>query len=97
MVDSSSGIVLLGSKKNVVGSTGKGGCSYRRLISVRAWVVASVCIMSLLSIVVAPLISWRWVLGSLGPLNTLISGSRGPEIVGALNHLALWGRKSLSN
>jgi hypothetical protein len=37
------------------------------------------------------------VLSSLGPLNILISSSRDLEIVGVLNHLTLWGRKSLSN
>jgi hypothetical protein len=41
--------------------------------------------------------SRRWVLSSLGPLNILISSSKGLEIVGALNHLALRGRESLSS
>jgi hypothetical protein len=53
--------------------------------------------MSLLSIVVAPMISLQRVLGSLGPLNTLIPSIRNLEIVGALNHLMLQGRKSLSS
>jgi hypothetical protein len=36
-------------------------------------------------------------LGSLGPLNTLIPSSRSLEVVGALNHLMLWGKESLSS
>jgi hypothetical protein len=36
-------------------------------------------------------------LGSLGSLNTLIPSSRSLEVVGALNHLTLWGRISLSS
>jgi hypothetical protein len=57
---------------------------------------ASVGIMSLVSIVVAPTICLQWVLGSLGTLNTLISSGRSLEIVGVLNHLSLRGGKSLS-
>jgi hypothetical protein len=53
--------------------------------------------MTLLSIGKAPLISLQWVLGGLRPLSTLISGSRGLEVVGALNYLALQGKKSLSS
>jgi hypothetical protein len=58
---------------------------------------ASVGIISLVSIVVAPMICLQWVLGTLGPLNALISSSRSLESVGALNHLTLWGGKSLSS
>jgi hypothetical protein len=53
--------------------------------------------MSLFTTTIAPMVSLLWVLGSLGPLNTLIPSSRGLEIVGALNHLMLWGRESLSS
>jgi hypothetical protein len=53
--------------------------------------------MSLFTTTIAPMVSFLWVLGSLGPLNTLIPSSRGLEIVGALNHLMLWGRESLSS
>jgi hypothetical protein len=50
---------------------------------------ASVGVMSLFTTVVAPTISLLWVLGSLGPLNTLITSSKSLEIVGALNPLTL--------
>jgi hypothetical protein len=53
--------------------------------------------MSLLTIAIAPTVSLLWVLGSLGSLNTLIPSSRSLEVVGALNHLMLWGRESLSS
>jgi hypothetical protein len=36
-------------------------------------------------------------LEQLGPLNILFFSNRGLEIVGALNHLTLWGRESLSS
>jgi hypothetical protein len=82
---------------NRVGSTSGGRCSSSSLIGTGARVGASVGVMSLVSTVVAPTISLQWVLGSLGPLNTLIPSSRSLEIVGALNHLTLWGGKSLSS
>jgi hypothetical protein len=97
MVNSPMSIVLLGSNRNRVGSTGRGRCSSSSLISMTAWIGASVVIMSLLFTVVAPTINLQWVLGSLGPLNTLIPNSRTLEIVGELNHLTLRGRKSLSS
>jgi hypothetical protein len=50
---------------------------------------ASVGVMSLLSRVVAPMISLLRVLGRLSPLNTLILSNKSLEIVGALNHLTL--------
>jgi hypothetical protein len=53
--------------------------------------------MSLVSTVVAPTICLQWVLGSLGPLNTLISSGMSLVIVGVLNHLSLRGGKSLSS
>jgi hypothetical protein len=58
---------------------------------------ASVGIMSLFTTFVAPMISLLRVLGRLGPLNTLIPSSRSLVIVGAVNHLMLWGRESLSS
>jgi hypothetical protein len=91
MVNSSMSIVLLGSNWNRVGSTGRGRCSSSSLISTVARIGTSASIMSLLSTVVAPTISLQQVLGSLGPLHTLIPSSKGLEIVGALNHLTLWG------
>jgi hypothetical protein len=90
-------MVLLGSNRNRVGSTGRGRCSYSRLIDTSAWIGALIGVMSLFTTVIAPTISLLRVLGSLGPLNTLIPSSRGLEIVGALNHLMLWGRESLSS
>jgi hypothetical protein len=97
MIDSPMGIVLLGSNRNRVGSTGRGSCNYCGLIGMSARIGASVGIMSLFSTIVAPTISLLQVLGSLGSLNTLIPSSRSLEIVGALNHLMLQCRESLSS
>jgi hypothetical protein len=88
MVDSPSIIVLPGSNMNIVGSTGKGRCSYSGLIRVRLRIRASIGKMIFISIGIALPFSLHWVLGSLGPLNILISGSRGLEVFGALNHMA---------
>jgi hypothetical protein len=97
MIDSPMGVVLLGSNKNRVGSTGRGRCSYCRLIGMSARIGASAGIMSLFSTILAPTISLLWVLGSSGSLNTMIPSSRSLEIVEVLNHLTLWGRESLSS
>jgi hypothetical protein len=72
MVDSPTSIVLLSSYRNRVGSTSGDRCSSSSRISTGAWIGASVGIMPLSSIVVAPMISLQWVLGSLDPLNILI-------------------------
>jgi hypothetical protein len=95
MVDSPMSIALLGSNRNIVVSTIRGRCSSSSLISTVAQIGASVGLMSLLSTVVVPMISLQQVLGSLGTLNTLIPSSRSLEIIGALNHITLWGRESL--
>jgi hypothetical protein len=97
MIDSPMGVVLLGSNRNRISSTGRGRCSYSGLIGMSAQIGASVGMMFLFTAVVAPMISLLQVLGSLGPLNTLIPSSRRMEIVGVLNHLTLRGRESLSN
>jgi hypothetical protein len=97
MVDSPTSIVLLGSNRNKIVSTGRGKCSCRGLISISARIRASVGIMSLFTTVEAPMISLRQVLGSLGPLNILTFSSMSLEIVGALNHLVLCSRESLSS
>jgi hypothetical protein len=97
MVDSPMGVVLLGSNRNRVGSTGRGRCSYSRLIGTSARNGASVGVMSPFTIVLAPTISLVRVLDSLGPLNTLIPSSRSLEIIAVLNHLTLWGRESLTS
>jgi hypothetical protein len=97
MIDSPIGVVLLGSNRNIVGFTGRDRCSYSGLISTSARIRASVGVMSLFTIIIAPTTSLLWVLGSLGPLNTLIPSSRSLKIIGALNHLTLWGRESLSS
>jgi hypothetical protein len=47
--------------------------------------------------VIAPTVSLLRVLGSLGSLNILIPSSWSLEVVGALNHLTLRGRESLSS
>jgi hypothetical protein len=97
MIDSPTGVVLLGSNRSRVGSRGRGRCSYSRLIDTSAWIGASIGVMSLFTTVIAPTISLLWVLASLGSLNTLIPSSRSLEVVRALNHLTLWGRESLSS
>jgi hypothetical protein len=97
MIDSPTGIVLFGSNRNRIGSTGRGRCSYSRLIDTSAWIGASIGIMSLFTVVIAPTVSLLRLLGSLGSLNTLISSSRSLEIIGVLNHLTLWGRDFLAN
>jgi hypothetical protein len=97
VINSPMGIVLLGSNKNRVGSTGRGSCSCSKLISMSARIGASIVIMSLFTTVVACLISLYLVLGSTGPLNALIPSSSSLEIVGTLNHLTLWCRESLSS
>jgi hypothetical protein len=97
MIDSPTGVVLLGSNRNRVGSTGRGRCSYSRLIDTSAWIGTLIGVMSLFTTVIAPTISLLRVLGSLSSLNTLIHSSRSLEVVGALNHLTLRGREYLSS
>jgi hypothetical protein len=97
MIDSPTGVVLLGSNRNRIGSTGRGRCSYSRPIDTSARIGASIGVMSLFTTVIAHTISLLQVLGRMGSLNTLIPGSRSLEVVGALNHLTLWGRESLSS
>jgi hypothetical protein len=95
MIDSPTGIVLLGSYRNRVGSMGRG--SYSWLIDTSAQIGASIGVMSLFTTVIAPTVSLFRVLGSLGSLKTLIPSSRSLEVIGALNHMTLWGRESLSS
>jgi hypothetical protein len=97
MIDSPTGVVLLGSNRNRVGSMGRGRCSYSRLINTSAQIGALIGIMSLFTTIIAPTVSLLRVLGSLGSLNTLIPSSRSLEVVWALNHLTLRGRESLSS
>jgi hypothetical protein len=97
MIDSPMGVVLLGSNRNRIGSTGRGRCSYSRLIDMSARIGASIGVMSLFTTSIAPTVSLLRVLGSLGSLNTLIPNSRSLEVVGALNQLTLRGRESLSS
>jgi hypothetical protein len=97
MIESPTSIVLLGSNRNRVGSTGRGRCNYSRLIDMSARIGASVGVISLFTIVIAPTVSLLWVLGSLSSLNTLIPSSRSLEVIGVLNHLTLQGRESLSS
>jgi hypothetical protein len=82
MIDSPMGVVLLGSNRNRVGSTGRGRCSYSRLIDTSAPIGALMGIMSLFTTVIAPTVSLLRVLGRLGSLNTLIPCSRSLEVVG---------------
>jgi hypothetical protein len=91
MIDFPTGVVLLDSNRNRVGSTGRGRYSYSGLINTSAQIGASIGVMSLFTTIIAPTISLLWVLGSLGSLNTLILSSRSLKVVGALNHLTLWG------
>jgi hypothetical protein len=82
MIDSPTGVVLLGSDRNRVGSTGRDRCSYSRLTDMSAWIGASIGVMSLFTTAIAPTVSLLLVLGSLDPLNTLIPSSMGLEVVG---------------
>jgi hypothetical protein len=97
MIDSPTGVVLLGSNRNRVGSMGRGRCSYSRLTDMSARIGASIGVMSLFTRVIARTTSLLRVLGSLGSLNTLIPGSKSLEVVGALNHLMMRDRESLSS
>jgi hypothetical protein len=76
---------------------GRGRYSYSRLTDTSARIGASIGVMSLFTIVIAPTTSLLRVLGSLGSLNTLIPSSSSLEVVGMLNHLTLWSRESLSS
>jgi hypothetical protein len=97
IIDSSTSVVLLGSNRNIIGSMGRGRCSYSRLTDTSARIGASIGVISLFTIVIAPTISFLQVLGSLGSLNTLIPSSRSLEVVRELNHLMLRCRESLSS
>jgi hypothetical protein len=97
MIDSPTGVVLLSSNSNRVGSAGRGRCSYSRLIGTSARIGESIGVMSLFITVIALMVSLLWVLGSLGSLNTLILSSKNLEVVGALNYLTLQDRESLSS
>jgi hypothetical protein len=97
MVDSPTSVVLLGNNRNRVGSTGRGRCSCNWRVDTWARVWASVSEMTLLSTSKTPPCSLQQVQSNLGPLSILIPSSRGLGIVGVLNHLMLWGRKSLSS
>jgi hypothetical protein len=90
MIDSQTGVVLLG-------STGMGRCSCSRMTDTSEWTGASIRVISLFTIDIAPIVSLLQVLGSLGSLNILIPSSWSLEVAGALNHLTLWGRESLSS
>jgi hypothetical protein len=57
MIDSPTGIVLLGSHRSRVGSMGSGRCSYSGLIGTSVQIGASVDVMSLFTIIVAPTIT----------------------------------------
>jgi hypothetical protein len=89
MIDSPTGVVLLVSNRNGIGSTGRGRCSNSRLTDKSARIGALIGIMSLFTTAIARTVNLLRVLGSLGPLNTLIPSSRSLEVVGALNHLML--------
>jgi hypothetical protein len=95
MIDSPAGVVLLGSDRNRVDTTGSCRCSYSRLTDMSARIGASIVLMSLFTTAIAPTVSLLRVLGSLGSLNILIPSSRSLEVVGALNHLTLQSRESL--
>jgi hypothetical protein len=82
MIDSPIGVVLLGSNRNRVGSTGRGRCRSSRLTDTSAQIGASIGVMSLFTIAIVPTVSLLWVLGSLGSLNTLIPRNRSLEVVG---------------
>jgi hypothetical protein len=95
MVDSPRSIVLLGSNRNIFGSTSRCRGRYNCLRRAGVWIGALVGkVTSLLTSIALPF-TLQWVLSNLSPLNTLIPSSRGLKIIGALDYLTLWGRKSL--
>jgi hypothetical protein len=57
MIDSPTGVVLLGINRNRVGSMGRGRCSYSRVIDMSARIGASIGVMSRFTTVIAPMIS----------------------------------------
>jgi hypothetical protein len=97
MVDSPTGVVMLGNNRNKIGSTGRGRCSYSKLTDISVRIGGSIGVMFLYTTAIAPTVNLLQVLGSLGSLNTLIPSSRSLEVVGVLNHLMLRGRESLSS
>jgi hypothetical protein len=97
MIDSPTGVVLLGNNKNRIGSMSRDRCSYSRLIDMSARIGASIGVMYLFTTAIAPTVHLLQVLISLGSLNTLIPSSMSLEVDGALNHLTLRGRESLSS
>jgi hypothetical protein len=97
MVDSHMSIVLLGGNQSRNDSMCRGRCSCRWLIRTSAQIRVSVGIMSLFTTVEAPMISLRQVLCSVQPLNILTCSSKSLENVGALNHLVLRSRETLSS
>jgi hypothetical protein len=84
MVDSPTFIVLLSNNRNRVGSMGRCRCRHSclRMASARFRVLLG--IVTPFSTSIALPFSRRWVLSSLGPLNILISSSKGLEIVGGI-------------
>jgi hypothetical protein len=88
MVNSPTSIVLLGSNRNRIGSTGRGRCR-SSCLGTSARIGVLVGKMTFLTIGIALPFGLQWVLSSLGPLNILISSSRDLDIVGVLNHLTL--------
>jgi hypothetical protein len=82
MIDSPTGVVLLGSNRNRISSTGRGRCSYSRLTDTSVRIGALIGVMFLFTIVIASTISLLRVLGSLGSLKLLIPSSRSLEVVG---------------
>jgi uncharacterized protein YqgC (DUF456 family) len=97
MIDPPVNIVLLGSNKNRISSMGRrrGGHSCLRRAGARIGALVGK-VTSLPTSIVLPFTLY-WVLSYLSPLNILIPYDRGLEIVGALIHLTLWARKSLSS
>jgi hypothetical protein len=97
MVDSPISIVLLGSNRNRVGTTGRCRGRYNRLRRAGARIGALVGkVTSLLTSIALPF-TLQWILSSLSHLNTPIPSSMSLEIIGALNYLTLQGGKSLSS
>jgi hypothetical protein len=95
MVDSPTGVVLLGSNRNRVGSAGRNRCSCNWQVDTWAQVGSSVSEMTLLSTSKTPLFSLQQVQSDMGSLSILIPSSRDLGIIGVPNNLMLRGRESL--
>jgi hypothetical protein len=97
MVDSPMGIVLLSSNSNRVSSMGRRRCGHSCLRRAGARIGALVGVVTSLTTSIALPLRRNCIMSRLGSLSIPISSSMGLEVIGALSHLPLWHRESLSS